>query len=407
MEKRYEVIDKIIATEIYLYSIFMFLTRGEAIRNVLLFSSFFLWLITLKYRSNKWILKEPVPLLFWGLMASILISAIFSIEPLYSLQSLKTDPLKSAIFFCLLSTTLSDQKRLKVFVYISCAILVFTISVGYYSYWAYNLPLMKPVTWIRHAWHSRFAMDINTLLPFTLIILLLTKEMKLKLLILFIIMAGILGVILSTARGGLAGFTGIALIWMVYFLKTKKVGFKIITAIAASVVILFSAALFLSPLMKEKFISNKKNIMSLGKRTEIWKPLVAAALERPIFGWGYGSKIFSMDTPFEDTFYKVAPVNRKQAFRNPHNAFLKIFFHQGIVGLILYLALIITATRTFWKGMYNAAIFKSYVLTACASIMTGTFFINSLSENPRLISLTFILGIGLAAHYIKNENSHS
>ena len=83
MGKKYETIDKIIAAEIYLYIIFMFVTKGEAIRNILIFSSFILWLTTLKYRKNKQILVEPVSILFWLFMITILLSVVFSIEPLY------------------------------------------------------------------------------------------------------------------------------------------------------------------------------------------------------------------------------------------------------------------------------------------------------------------------------------
>jgi O-antigen ligase len=403
MTKKYEIIDRIIEIEIYLYIIFMFITKGESIRNILIFSAFFLWLITFKQRENNWILKKPVSLLFWGFMATIIISVAFSIEPMYSFKSLRGEPLKSVILFCIVSTSLSDKRRLYRFVNLTFFLLLFTISVGYYSYWAYDLPLMKPITSIRHAWHSRFAVDINTLLPFTFILLLLKKDGKWRLILLITIIAGILGVILSTSRGGLAGFIGMTLVWLIYFSKVKKLNLKFVLIGSLLIIVSFGISLSLSPMMKAKFIQDKANIMSLGRRTEIWSPLIAAAMQRPLLGWGYGSKLFKIDLPFKNTPYKKAPFRRDPAFRNPHNPFLRIFFHQGILGVILYVALLIVATLTFWKGTTITGFdeFTRYVLLSCTGIMVGTYFINAIVENSQLIDLSFILSIGLAARNLK------
>jgi hypothetical protein len=387
VEKKFEIIDKIIEIEIYLYIILMFVTKGEGIRNILLFSSFLLWLATLKYRKSRWILREPISIFFWGFTATIVVSAIFSIDPLYSFKTLRGEPLKSVIIFCLISTVLSDEKRLKKFIYLSFFLLVFTISVGYYSYWAYDLPLMKPVTPLRHAWHSRFAMDINALLPFTFILLLITKDMRFKII-----------------RGGLAALLSILVIWLTYMLKKYRVNIKIMLASVVILAVLSGSILYSSPNIKQRFSNLGHDITTLNERTEIWGPLIFAAAEKPFFGWGYGPEIFVMDKPFENTPFVKAPVHIKPAFRNPHNSFLKIFFHQGIIGLISYIALLIVATRTFWKGAYSTNNLKSYIIMACTSIMVGTFFVNSIVENPHLTDLTFILGIGLATKNLGKED---
>ncbi len=381
----------------------MFLTKGEGIRNILLFSSFFLWLATLKYRKNKWILRKPVPILFWSFIATILISVISSIDTLYSFQSLRGEPLKSVIIFCLISTVLSDEKRLKKFIYLSFFLLVFTISVGYYSYLAYALPLMKPVTNLRHAWHSKFAMDINTLLPFTFVLLLITKDMRFKIILLVTIITGILGVILSTSRGGLAAFLCILAIWLIYVLRKYRINIKVMLASVIMIALLSGSVLYSSPNIRQRFSDLSHDITTFHERTEIWGPLIAAAAEKPILGWGYGPKIFVMDKPFEKTPYKMAPVINNPAFRNPHNSFLKIFFHQGIAGLIPYTVLLVIATGGFWRDAYNTNNFKSYILIACTSILIGTYFVNSIVENPHLTDLALILGIGLAAKNLRRE----
>ncbi len=401
----FRIIDRIIEMEIYLYIIFMFITKGEGIRNVLLFSSFFLWLMTLRHRENTWILKQPVSILFWCFMATIITSVVFSIDPLYSFSSLKEYPLKSVIIFCLVSTTLSSEERLKRFAGLTFFLLLFTIAVGYYSYFAYDLPLMKPVTALRRAWHARFAVDLNTLMAFTFIILLRTKSTAWKIMLLVTISTAILGVILSTSRGGLAGLIVMSLVWILFLHGMKRNRLKLIVSYFALFIVMFSVSLYFSPELKRKFIDDKKEIMSLDRRTEIWGPLVAAASERPVFGWGYGSRLFRIDRPFENTSYNVAPVNIDPAFRNPHNAFLRVFFHQGIVGLVFYLLLLIVSTVTFWRKASDSVDFRRYMLIACTGILIGTYFINAIVENSELPDLAFILSLGLAAGYMRSENS--
>lgn len=398
MDKKYEIIDRIIEAGIYLYFIFVFLTKGEGIRNILLFSSFSLWLLTLKYRQDKWIFKEPVSILFFGFIGTILISVVFSIDPLYSFFSLREHPLKSVLLFLLFSTVLSDEDRLKRFVYISYFVLVLTIFVGYYSYWVYDLPVMKPATSIRHAWHSRFAVDLNTLIPFTFILLLITKDIRLKFMFLITIIAAIFALILSTSRGGAVAFLSMTIVWAIYISRKYRISLRLL--IAGSILVMFLSGVvsyYSFPGIRERILRTSEDITTLTERTEIWAPLISAALDRPLFGWGYGSEIFKIDKPFENTPYKVAPVNHDPAYRNPHNPFLRVFFHQGIVGLIFYTLLLITATGAIWRDAFNADGFKSYILIACAGILIGTYFVNAIVENSHLTDLTVILGIGLAA----------
>jgi O-antigen ligase len=408
MGKKYEIIDKIIAAEIYLYIIFMFVTKGEAIRNILIFSSFILWLTTLKYRKNKQILVEPVSILFWLFMITILLSVMFSIEPLYSFKSLRGDPLKSVLLFSLVSTVLSEEKRLKRFFYVSYLILLFTISVGYYSYWVHDLPLMKPHTLLRYVWSNRFAVDLNTLLPFSFFLLLISNNFKFRIIIIITLITGIFALILSTSRGGIAAFLCAILILSIYMSKKRGYNLKLILpSITLVFILLGTISYYSSPYVKKRVLSTTQEFTTFNERTEIWKPLVYAAAERPVFGWGYGGNIFKIDVPFENTPFKVAPLRHRSDFRDPHNPFLRILFHQGIVGLISYLVLLIFVTTVYWKNAFITESFKSYILIACASILIGTYFVNAVVENSRLLDLTLIIGIGLAAKNSRSEDSHS
>jgi len=406
MKNKFEIIDKIIEVGVYLYIIFMFLTKGEGIRNILLFTIFFLWLITFKYIENKRILIEPVSILFWGFITTILISAIFSIDPWYSFKSLREEPLKSVLLFPVISTVLADEKRLKRLIYAFFSVLLFTISVGYYSYWAHDLPLMKPDIPLRHAWHNRFAVDLNTLFPFSFILLFTYKRLSLKIVTTIIIIIGMIALVLSTSRGGIGAFLCMVVIWSIYVVNKRGISLKPILASLALMVMLSGITLYYAkPDIKDRFLHIKQDGKTFSNRTIIWSHLIAAAKEKPIFGWGYGSKIFNIDLPFQNTSYKVSPARIRPELRQPHNAFLRVLFHQGIVGLVVYVSLLFAAIRLFWKGANNTQHIKSYMLIACASILISTYVVNSIVENTHFLFLTLILGIGMASMNIKYEDS--
>jgi O-antigen ligase len=404
MNKRYEIIDKVIEWEIYLYIVFMFITKGEGIRNVLLFSAALLWLSTVKFRQNRWILKEPVPLLFWGFIATILLSVIFSIDPLYSLKSLREEPLRSVLIFMLISTTLSDEQRLKRFLYVSLLIFAIIVSTGFYSFIIMNRATMYTDTFIRHANPNRTAVDLGVLLSFLLVLFLTTGKSALRNLLLLSIITGVLALILTGSRGGNIAFMSMISIWAVYLFKKKLVSpEKFILWGALTVTLFLMVTFFIFPSVSSKFMKLPAHTANFHRRTEIWKPLLYAAKERPVFGWGYGSDIFTMDTPFLNTPYK-APVTIHPGNRNPHNAFFRVLFHQGLVGLISYIALLLAVAGTTWRDAFNSDGFRSYILIAVAGILISFFFINSIVENSRLTYLSFILGLCLSARYMKEAD---
>ena len=398
MKKHFEIINKIIEYEIYLYIIFMFLTKGEAIRNILIFSAFTLWLVTLPYRENKYILKEPVPLLFWGFIATILLSVIFSVDPVYSFKSLRGQPLKSLILLCLISTTLANEKSLKRLMYLFYFILVFTVLVSYYSFWAHDLYYMYPDTSLRHANPNRLAEDLNMLLSFSFMLLLIVKNRNLRFAVTITVITGVAALILSGSRTGLAAFLIIGGILLFYLATKGKINIKILVAGIISVIILSATVTHYSESwIKIKFKFFTQVIATFNGRTPIWIPLIHAVRERPVTGWGYGEKLFRIDRPFKNTPYKVAPIADHPSHRNPHNAFFRVLFHQGILGLIFYITLLIVAVSSFWRGAFKAEYYNNYVLIACTSVVAGTFIIHAIVESSHLTHLVLILGTGLAA----------
>lgn len=403
MDKKYETIDRIIEIGIYLYIFFMFLSKGEGIRNVLLFGNFALWLITLKYRKNLHLLKEPVSLLCWIYIGTSIFSVFFSIDPLYSFKELRGVPLKFILLFPVISTVIDSELKLKRVIHVIFFTTVFIVLIGYYSYFIYDIPLLKPNTPLMHTWHNRFANYLNTLLPFTFILFLIWGKIWSKVILILSLILSILALILSTSRGGYLAFFSIVCIWAFYLIQIKKYNpKKVLTSIIMVILTVGIFSWFSVPYFRERISLLPADLPTFHQRTEVWGPALHAFMQRPIFGWGYGREIFHRDEPYIETPYKRAPQKAS------HNTFVRILVHQGLIGFIPYFLIILVAIREFWKSVREKSDLSSYVLVACTSVIVGNYILHSMliGLGSKLHYLAVVLSLGIAAKGL-NESSHN
>lgn len=411
--KRYEITDRIIEYGIYLYIVLMFVTKGEGIRNLIIFGNFALWLSTLQYRKNLHLLRHPVSQFCWIYLAIIPVSVIFSLDPLSSLKELKDEPLKFAALFPVIATVMTQESRLRNFTVASLFSLLIIVLSGYYSYIFHNIQLMKPDTALVHAWHNKFARYINTLLPFVVILYFVWKKLPLKIFLTVSVLISVSALVLSTSRGGYAAFFSIVCIWI--FFLSRKEDFNVRRAVMVLIPVLLVIGLLswnYSPFLKKR-ISNIEDIYTVNLRSESWHAALQAVKERPLTGWGYGSRIFHQDEPYKNTSYGKKPVDyemRKKKLvavsKGPHNTFLKVLFGQGLTGLIPYVFLIFISIKYFSKEALRLTGIRSYILVACISVLAGNFIVHSMLEVLKLQYLAVLIGTGMAAKGM-NENSHT
>jgi O-antigen ligase len=416
MSKKHEIIDKIIEYGIYLYIFLMFLAKGEGIRNILIFGGFALWLFNLKFRKNIYLLTSPISKLFWIYLGTILLSAIFSIEPLFSFISLKDEPLKSALLFPIIATVMADEEKLKKAIHVSFFSALLIVLAGYYSYIFHDMTLLKPDTFLVHAWHNKFARYLCTLLSLSFILYFIWRKPGLKIFLTIFFLISFVALMLSTSRAGIAAFMSIVIIWSLYLSKKYNYNLK---KVLSSILIIFMVlgALFYFSVPNFRTRINSLQDATFNERTEIWisavhaiakRPVqgwgygnpVHAIAKRPVQGWGYGNRIFHIEEPYRKTPYESPPE------KGPHNSFIKVLFHQGITGLIPYTLMILTAITFFWKYAFRTTGIRSYTLVSCASILIGNYILHAMLASPKLIYLSVILGLGMAAKGI-GEDSHN
>ena len=97
------------------------------------------------------------------------------------------------------------------------------------------------------------------------------------------------------------------------------------------------------------FVLRNSLLAALGKsedltgRLDIWNAVVDLAQQRPAFGWGWVSYWIPWVAPFDTLAFKSG-VRQLHA----HNAWLDIWLQLGILGLIIFGALVISTTARAW-----------------------------------------------------------
>ncbi len=396
IDEKYEIVDRIIECGIYLYIILMFLSKGESIRSIIIYGNFALWLFTLKYRNNLYLLKEPVSKLCWIYLGVTIVSVMTSIDPLYSLSRFKMDPLIFAVLFPVIATVMSDEERLRRTTYVCLFTAVLISLIGYYSYIFHDLPMLKPDIPLMHVWHNKFAKYLNTLLPVAFILYFIWKRPVLKVVITVTFIVLLFALVLNTSRGGYISFLSMALIWSIYLARLKGHNLIRVMAAFASVVLLIGAlSWFLFPDVKKRI----GTIYDTDIRLKVWKGTLYGIRQGPVIGWGYGKEIFHKDEPFEKTPLKKSPHNIKgeEEFDDPHNVFLMVLFHQGILGFIPYTLLVLLSIKVFWREAFRTKGIGSYIMVACVSVLVGNYILHSMISLVKLRYLAVVLGLGMAA----------
>jgi O-antigen ligase len=373
---------------IYIYLIIMFLNKGESIKNIVLYGAFALWLLSGKWRDRDFY-RSPLTILFGGYLFSVLLSVVFSIDPEYSLISLKYDILKAVVLFPVLATSFSTEQRLRrlsISLSISASII---IAIGFYSYLTQDISFLKPNTELMHAWHNRFARYLCLTTPFAMV-LLLTSKNKINMVGLFsLIIFGSLAVILSTSRGGMFALVLIVTVWILFVYKKGVFNFrKIILISLIAFITMFFIGLSTSPALKTRL----GGMESVNLRLDTWNKALESIKQRPILGWGYGKGIFHREEPYLKTTDKSLPKT------GPENTFIQVLFHQGLVGLGVYISLILTAIVVFFRSALRTEnSLRSYVLITACGIIVGNHIGHSLVAAEIFRGLAIILAIGIAA----------
>lgn len=117
-------------------------------------------------------------------------------------------------------------------------------------------------------------------------------------------------------------------------------------------------------------------------RPEIWSEATRQILEYPWFGHGFGTPLF----------IKITDIS--YPFRDPHNLTLAVLFDGGLIGLLTWMAIYLTAFATVWKHRQHpwAIICSATIVYGLVAGMTeGGSFLSRPKEHWFLIWIPLAL----------------
>ena len=196
---------------------------------------------------------------------------------------------------------------------------------------------------------------------------------------------GILGSVLSTARGGWPALPIIliALLWM-YRRNLSKTFF--ITLIGLFVIAIIGITQMPNNRMSERFAAAQYDIQqyleqgngstSVGARFDMWQSVFIMVQEKPILGWGTqgaGQKRHQLADQGVISQYAGQ-------FTHAHNQYLDDLSKRGIVGLAAFLAIFVIPLRRFMQGLKSDSA-ETKLIAALGTIHVLAVMIYSLSQS--------------------------
>jgi len=132
-------------------------------------------------------------------------------------------------------------------------------------------------------------------------------------------------------------------------------------------------------------------------RLGIWNDVITLAHQRPVFGWGWVSYWVPWAEPFTDLTFRNG-VRQLQA----HNAWIDVFFQLGVIGVIVFAALVVsTVVRAWWIAVDRPQQLPGIPgrFTALATLpvlILAVLVLQSLAESRLLVECGFALLVIIA-----------
>jgi O-antigen ligase len=107
---------------------------------------------------------------------------------------------------------------------------------------------------------------------------------------------------------------------------------------------------------------------NVGSRLEAWKAAIISIPKKPLLGWGHAD----YDAQLKELVHTGQTPPFVATLANTHNQFIEIWLHQGTLGLIAFLALLITSFWYFVQRMFHTDT-TVRVLACCGASLPAGF----------------------------------
>lgn len=129
-------------------------------------------------------------------------------------------------------------------------------------------------------------------------------------------------------------------------------------------------------------------------RLLFWDIAKEGIADRPMFGWGMNNYAYVFQEKFKTEFFSKDNVVELWT-NNPHNMFLEVGVNQGIIGLVLYIGIIISAIWMMMKRALHDKKYAPWMITMTTALIGYNIQNLFIFDTPGTI-LFFWLIIGIA-----------
>lgn len=232
-----------------------------------------------------------------------------------------------------------------------------------------------------------------------------TKNIIPRLLLLGCLAVMLVGLFLSKTRAPWLGAI-VSLAFVALFDKRIQPLMLTMTGIG----VLASAVILPFVIDLDSLMSRVLEVRPIFNRLAVWAIGINMMIQNPVFGIGFGKDSFKEAIP--DYAFNFGPISSQWAstISVPHNEFLFIASHTGILGIILYLSIfwhIFQMLRSMYKDPLSSQFKKDmalYMGGVFLAFIVNAFLVDVGIFNYFFILMYFLLGITASLHL--NKEAH-
>ena len=162
--------------------------------------------------------------------------------------------------------------------------------------------------------------------------------------IIFWLVVAALCFVLTRSATNFIGFVAVAVVAVAVLLVRRAAGATARRLTYGGIIMALLAAVVGALVFSKEVLAFLGKSSDLTNRAEIWHSVIQLATQRPAFGWGWVSYWVPWVAPFDH----LAENNGVRQL-HAHNAWLDVWFQLGIIGLVIFGALVLsTLSRSWW-----------------------------------------------------------
>ncbi len=344
--------------------------------------------------TDKKFINHPVTILIIVQLTWMFITMLTSTEILISLKYLISRLWFVFSCYIIMPHIFKDKKSIIKFIYCYAFALAIVVVYTIYQHSKFNFSY-KSSDWVvspfyndHTAYGAALAMYIPVMFSF---IFIKSISRFLKIAAICLLCLFVLGIILSFGRGGWISLAAALAIFVSLILKIKFRTILLTLVICGSLFYVFQTEIFIalgrnSTDSDGGFTNNIESVSNIStdasnlERLNRWSCAIRMWKDKPVVGWGPGTYMFKY-APYQLSSERTIISTNFGTNGNAHSEFLGPLSEQGILGLLIVIALLAYSASLGYRLVYSVAEPEIKILTIGLFLGLMTYFANGVLNN--------------------------